>query len=91
MIALEMVGECAIEAEIIPIPLETYLHQTFFQSLCQACLQEIQHLTLLSDDEDEFYFEGNLIVFTAHYHFKRGYCCRSKCKHCTYGYAKVEG
>jgi hypothetical protein len=25
-------------------------------------------------------------VFTAQYHLKRGYCCKSNCRHCPYGY-----
>jgi hypothetical protein len=27
-------------------------------------------------------------VFTAHYHQQRGYCCKSGCKHCPYGFSK---
>ena len=27
-------------------------------------------------------------VFTEKYHIKRGYCCKSGCKHCPYGYDK---
>jgi len=26
--------------------------------------------------------------FTAQYHLKRGYCCKSGCRHCPYGYDK---
>lgn len=38
---------------------------------------------------DEYYLspEG-YIVFTETYHLKRGYCCKSGCKHCPYGYDK---
>ena len=41
---------------------------------------------------DEFYMspEG-YIVFTEKYHLKRGYCCKSGCKHCPYGYDKKTG
>ncbi|MBP9186906.1 MAG: hypothetical protein KBE91_05145 [Bacteroidia bacterium] len=27
-------------------------------------------------------------VFTEAYHLARGYCCKSGCKHCPYGFAK---
>lgn len=27
-------------------------------------------------------------VFTEHYHKQRGYCCKSGCKHCPYGFNK---
>ncbi len=39
--------------------------------------------------EDDYYLntEGH-IVFTEAYHLKRGYCCKSGCKHCPYGYDK---
>ena len=33
---------------------------------------------------EDYYFEGPLIVFTAAYHLKRGYCCGSGCRHCPY-------
>lgn len=42
--------------------------------------------------EDEYYLspEG-YIVFTEKYHLKRGYCCKSGCKHCPYGFDKRTG
>ncbi|WP_394368470.1 DUF5522 domain-containing protein [Adhaeribacter radiodurans] len=37
----------------------------------------------------DFYFnEQGLMVFTAAYHLKRGYCCKNGCKHCPYGFKK---
>lgn len=32
----------------------------------------------------DFYFENGLTVLTAEYLRKRGYCCRSGCRHCPY-------
>ena len=32
----------------------------------------------------EFYFEAGLLVFTAEYHLRRGYCCGNSCRHCPY-------
>jgi hypothetical protein len=34
---------------------------------------------------EDFYCENGLIVFTAAYHLKRGYCCNSGCRHCPFG------
>lgn len=34
--------------------------------------------------EDYYLNEAGLMVFTAKYHLKRGYCCGSGCKHCPY-------
>ena len=40
-------------------------------------------------EEDDYYVnEQGYKVFTEMYHLKRGYCCKSGCKHCPYGYDK---
>jgi hypothetical protein len=43
------------------------------------------------DDADYYIGEQGFIVFTESYHLKRGYCCKSGCKHCPYGYDKKTG
>jgi len=43
------------------------------------------------DPEDFYYSEEGYMVFTEKYHLKRGYCCKSGCKHCPYGYDKKTG
>ena len=40
------------------------------------------------NEEDYYLDEQGLVVFTANYHIKRGYCCKSGCKHCPYGFKK---
>jgi hypothetical protein len=40
----------------------------------------------LKENEDYYLNENGLLVFTEAYHLKRGYCCRSGCRHCPYGY-----
>jgi hypothetical protein len=40
------------------------------------------------DDEPDFYMENGFVVFTRSYHLKRGYCCKSGCRHCPYGFKK---
>jgi len=37
---------------------------------------------------EDFYLEGGLLVFTATFLLRRGYCCESGCRHCPYGYDK---
>jgi hypothetical protein len=32
--------------------------------------------------------EDGYRVFTEFYHVSRGYCCRSGCRHCAYGFKK---
>lgn len=36
----------------------------------------------------DFYMEDGRVVFTAHFLRKRGYCCKSGCRHCPYGFRK---
>lgn len=40
---------------------------------------------------DYYLNEDGLMVFTAEYHLKRGYCCRNMCKHCPWNYGKDNG
>jgi Family of unknown function (DUF5522) len=35
-------------------------------------------------EPEDFYYENGLVVFTAAYHLKRGYCCNSGCRHCPF-------
>ncbi len=38
---------------------------------------------------NEYYInEQGYRVFKEAYHLRRGYCCKSGCKHCPYGYDK---
>lgn len=41
--------------------------------------------------EDYYMSDEGYMVFTEQYHLKRGYCCKSGCKHCPYGYDKRTG
>ena len=42
-------------------------------------------------EEDYYLSHEGYIIFTEKYHFKRGYCCKSGCKHCPFGYDKKTG
>ena len=41
------------------------------------------------NEEDDYYFDGPYLVFTEAYHLNRGFCCQSGCRHCPYGFGKV--
>lgn len=45
-------------------------------------------ISLKLTSEDYYFNDSGLIVFTEKYHLKRGYCCKSGCKHCPYGFRK---
>ena len=32
----------------------------------------------------DYYYENGLMVLTAHFLLKRGYCCGNGCRHCPY-------
>jgi hypothetical protein len=36
----------------------------------------------------DYYFENGLMVLTASFLARRGYCCERGCRHCPYGYTK---
>jgi hypothetical protein len=40
------------------------------------------------DSSPYHYMENGFIVFTEAFHLKRGYCCKSGCRHCPYGFKK---
>lgn len=42
-------------------------------------------------DEDYYMSPDGYIVFTEAYHLKRGYCCKSGCRHCPYGFNRGTG
>ncbi|HEY0100392.1 MAG TPA: DUF5522 domain-containing protein [Pyrinomonadaceae bacterium] len=37
---------------------------------------------------EDFYREGAVMVFTARYLARRGYCCENGCRHCPYDFRK---
>ena len=41
------------------------------------------------EENIDFYIENGYYVFTEQYHLKRGYCCKSGCRHCPWKYKKV--
>jgi Family of unknown function (DUF5522) len=41
-------------------------------------------------DPEDYYLENGLLIFTAAYHLKRGYCCGNACRHCPYNHSNVD-
>ena len=42
------------------------------------------------DEKDYYLSKEGYIIFTEVYHLKRGFCCKSRCKHCPYELKKNE-
>src|SRR3954447_15210845 len=59
--------------------------------LCRHCITEYHRqaqaaLPAQKVLPGDFYFDPQgLVVFTAEYHLRRGFCCGSGCRHCPYG------
>lgn len=45
----------------------------------------------LKEGEDYYLTPEGYRCFTEKHHLKRGYCCKSGCRHCPYGYDKKTG
>lgn len=45
----------------------------------------------LTEGEDYYLTPEGYKVFTEAFHLKRGYCCKSGCRHCPYGFDKRTG
>jgi hypothetical protein len=43
----------------------------------------------LLDEDEDYYWEGEAMVFTTRYLLLRGYCCENGCRHCPYGGRKL--
>ncbi len=35
-------------------------------------------------ENEDYYLDHGLMVLTARYHLRRGYCCEQGCRHCPY-------
>ena len=52
--------------------------------------REIQNRKMKKLTDQDYYFDENgLFVFTAHYHRERGYCCGFECRECPFDYEAV--
>jgi len=57
--------------------------------LCRNCVMEFQRAKEGGSAgpkvrPGDFYFDNGLMVFTAEYHLRRGYCCGNDCRHCPF-------
>ena len=84
-------GPCWCESAKIPPELLVRVPTEARNSacICRTCVNtfhreqaEVEALPVVPGD---FYFDSSgLMVFTAAYHQRRGYCCGNDCRHCPY-------
>ena len=53
------------------------------------CVEKGEQQEKLKEGED-YYFENGLMVLTARYLLRRGYCCEQGCRNCPYGFVKSD-
>lgn len=75
-----------------------HLQKTNWGCLCNNCLIHIEGLTQQAKslsfplhpsdliEGTHYYLENGNWVFTELYHYLRGHCCKSGCRHCVYGF-----
>ncbi len=51
---------------------------------CSNVMDEKEPLPAENLQSGDTYFEDGLMVFTAQYLLRRGYCCNNGCRHCPY-------
>jgi len=76
-----------------------YLAKTSYDCLCNDCLLSLNELILNTRihpfptnpkdliQNEHYYIENGLFVFTEWYHLLKGNCCGNNCRHCAYGNA----
>jgi hypothetical protein len=47
-----------------------------------------EDIAKVQQTQPDYYVENGLLVFTEAYHLRRGYCCKSGCRHCPYGFKR---
>jgi hypothetical protein len=56
--------------------------------VCRECVERFAAgrplLALPELREGDYYMDDGLMVFTAAFHRRRGYCCHNGCRHCPY-------
>ncbi len=96
----ENIAACSCSQVVLSNETKSYLTKTFFSCLCTTCLSELNYLIGLEKEYPfpgrggdliegiHYYKEGEYRVFTELYLLSRGFCCRSGCRHCPYGFNK---
>ena len=56
-----------------------------------ALMNEQSNENKLIEGEDFYYTPEGYKCFTEKYHLKKGFCCKSGCRHCPYGFDKKTG
>ncbi len=56
-----------------------------------VAMKDLSNKNNPAEEPDFYYTPEGYKCFTEKYHLKRGYCCKSGCRHCPYGFDKKTG
>ena len=95
------ISRCQCTEVVLSPMTQQFLVQTDHDCLCKNCLTTLNNRLAILENETfpqaqdlregfHYYMEKGFWVFTENYHLLRGYCCRSGCRHCPYGFRKEE-
>src|SRR5258708_992135 len=57
------------------------------ETICSSCRAAEFNRQVRPIENEDYYIENGMLVFTEAYHLKRGFCCKSSekgCRHCPY-------
>ena len=90
---MDSIQDCLCAQVTINKECSEYLKETKYDCLCNSCLTKLNELVLQAEsapskltENIHYYLENGLLVFTELNHIQRGYCCKSNCRHCAYGF-----
>jgi uncharacterized protein DUF5522 len=66
-----------------------FSHKKAQKHKMNSCAEKSEKPEPLKEGED-YYFEDGLMVLTARYLLRRGYCCEQGCRNCPYGFVKSD-
>jgi len=96
----ENISACSCSTILLSNETKAFLANTFFNCLCNDCLNELNGMVAKIKEYPfpgrggdliegiHYYNEDEYRVFTEFYLLSRGFCCRSGCRHCPYGFKK---
>ena len=89
----DTITECSCSQLTLSKDTLDFLQNTSYDCLCNNCLidaekkvKDAHSATQKMTENVHYYLEDGMLVFTELYHIQRGYCCKSGCRHCAYGF-----
>ena len=94
------ISACGCSQVVLSNETKSFLANTFYDCMSNNCLLALNKMVAQEKQYPfpgrggdliegiHYYKEEDYRVFTEFYLISRGYCCRSGCRHCPYGFKK---